>query len=352
MMGEDSTNNLQEQEDLLAEEYAAEDGGTGLSYYSNEDYDYEDSSPLTDVDYQPNDESSQFTSNYTGAEDFDPINRDDEDDDDQNAGGNFSDDLSRWVRTGRTVTDSDDEDDDDEEEDDEEDDESWDEDSGDIGGVVTYPDYNAMTEQKNRLMDGTIVKIPFTDKFSPSGTFRVSRSKGSINIAKIADDNAEPTGRAAQKTDAQKYNGAIKWRPGQPITFKLLDQCWDKCRKIDKLHPQIEALNQAVETALNTTGPNLMLRLNKYIARTSNQDLDTVSCLIQLAKANGRRLTFTALSVLEAFFDQQWTQTYLLASLNEVSVTAIMQMPQVKAIIDPIFAVAVPIINQAERNKK
>ena len=122
MMGEDSTDDLQEREDALANamaEYdAVQDGGLG-GYYDDDNYgyNYQDSNPLTDIDYQPgNDESSAFTDNYTGAEDYDPVARDNEEEsddedfdgddeeesDDYDGGGENSND---W---GRTAYDDDD----------------------------------------------------------------------------------------------------------------------------------------------------------------------------------------------------------------------------------------------------
>ncbi|MBQ7973339.1 MAG: hypothetical protein IJ295_00025, partial [Clostridia bacterium] len=87
-MGEEGIDNLQEHEDAYAKQRSYEDyeHGTGVPSYYDEDsygYNYQDSNPLTDIDYQPgNDESSVFTDNYTGTEDYDPVARDDEEESD------------------------------------------------------------------------------------------------------------------------------------------------------------------------------------------------------------------------------------------------------------------------------
>ena len=319
-MGEDQTDDLQEQEELeelqepeelqgledaLAEEYASEDGGTGLSFYNEDGYDYNASSPLTDVDYQSGtDESSAYTSNNIGADDYDPLkssrNQDGasaesaEDAD----GSSLAGELSRWKQPAQRLNNDDDDDEDDEAEndvDEDEDDDDEDEDDDDEQG---------------------------------EGVVQSSAKK---------------------KND---YDGAIKWKPGQPITVKLLDQVWGKCRNIKKVRPLVDTLNQAVDTALNTTGPNLTLRLHRYIEKTNDDEMDTVGCLLKLAKQNGKRMTYTAISAVEAIFDQQWTQTALLASMNEATLQAILMVPQVKAVATTIFTIAVPMINKMDREKK
>ncbi len=316
-MGEDQADDLQEQEELqdaeelqgledaLAEEYAAEDGGTGLSFYDESGYDYDASSPLTDVDYQSGtDESSQFTSNGTGSEAYDPVNRDNDDNEDGNKQGIWGD-VNRWNSAAPQHTNQDNEDaeddyddeqgsggadDDDEDEDDDEDDE----DEEQVVGVAQ--------------------------------------------------------GQAGNKDE---YDGAIQWRPGQPITVKLLDQIWGKCRNIKQVRPLVDTLNQMVEAELNLTGPNMMLRLNKYIEKTMDNELDTVGCLLRLAKQNGKRMVYTALSVVEAIFDQQWTQTALLASFNEATLQGIFNIPQVKTVATSILTIAVPKINkQSKKNNQ
>lgn len=307
-MGEEGTDNLQELEDSLAEEYAAEDGGTGLSYYKEDGYDYDASSPLTDIDYQGPNESDAYTANGTGAEAYNPVaNRDD--DDDRQAGqddyddygvSSYDDDDDDGNSNGRRRNDPDEDDDEDE------DDENGGEDD-DEGG-------NENDE-----------------------------------VGQANNPNA-PKGGANPKDD--KYNGAIKWKPGQPITVKLLDQVWGKCKRIKQVRPMCDALNEAVGVALNNMGPNLMLRLNNYIEKNTNTESDNIDCLLKLAKSNGRRLTFAALASIEALFDQQWLQPALISSLNEPTVQAVFMIPQVKAVANAILTVAVPLINQMDRGNK
>ena len=91
-----------------------------------------------------------------------------------------------------------------------------------------------------------------------------------------------------------------------------------------------------------------MLKLNNYITKTTDSKQDTIGCLLDLASRTGKRLTYTAMSVVEAIFDQQWTQTTILATLPSVLKTAIATNP-LKGILNAIFSVAVPVINAKAR---
>ncbi|MBO5229362.1 MAG: hypothetical protein J6B20_01000 [Clostridia bacterium] len=308
-MGEDSTDNLQEREDELAERYAAEDGGTGLSYYDDDNYgyNYQDSNPLTDIDYQqPNDESSPFTGGYTGEDDYDPVNREDdeesgeqdEDDDDDEQGG---------------VVGPDDDDDADEEDEENAEDENDDEDAD---------------EEDNE-----------------AGSGEDEEGEGGEDAS--AGENQGEDGKKKKKQKKPKrdpYKGVINWRPGKKITIKLLSETWGECLKISQIRPFMDAASKAVKEVINSTGPNLMLRLNDYIEKTANDEIDTIGCLLKLMTSHGKRLTYLALSVGEAIFDQQWLQVTLLAGLPAAFEVALLH-PVVNKIITAIFAVAVPIIN-------
>ena len=294
-MGNNST------DDLTYEDYAVEDyaGGTGTGY----GYDYEDSSELTDIDYQPNDESSQYTGTGTGTEAFDPVARND---DGENQ-GDSNDATSGYSRFGTSVDEeyTDDyeeeiEDNFDGEEDDvEDDDEDDEEDDG---------DEDDETEQ---------------------------------------NEDGKETGnqRSNHKVKKKKSEGPIKWKPGDEINLVVLNEVWKECYGIDEIQPMMDAANNAVMEAINSLGPNLVLKLNNYITKTVNSHLDTIGCLLDLASRNTKRLTYLALSVFEAIFDQQWTQTTVLATLPTVLETAIKTNP-LKKILNTIFTIAVPLINK------
>lgn len=312
-MGDQGTDNLQELEDSLAESYAAEDGGTGLSYYNDSGYDYDASSSLTDIDYQPSyNESLQFTSNGVGADDYNPVVQNEASNEDVESSQNEMSSMTGGGYGNDTF-----EDDYDDEEDDDFDGDDESEDSDDASEDEEYDEDSEYDVE--------------------SETDEQESSHSQKNHAKKNHD---------------KYNGAVKWKPGQPITVELLDQIWGKCRKIDKVRPMTDALNEAVEGALNSSGPNLMLRLNQYISKINDSSIDTVGCLLKLAKENGRRLTLTAVSAVEAIFDQQWLQTVLIASFNKSTLQSLFAMPPIKGIANKIFTVAVPIINAMERKKE
>ena len=291
-MGNNST------DDLTYEDYAVEDyaGGTGTGY----GYDYEDSSELTDIDYQPNDESSQYTGTGTGTEAFDPVARND---DGENQ-GDSNDATSGYSRFGTSVDEeyTDDyeeeiEDNFDGEEDDvEDDDEDGDEEEGD----------------------------------------EIEQNQG-----------GEETGdkQSSNKVKKKKPDGPIKWKKGDEVTLPLLYQVWKECHSIEEVQPMIDSANKAVMEVISSLGPNLVLKLNNYITKTANNRLDTIGCLLDLASRKTKRLTYVALSVLEAIFDQQWTQTTILATLPTILETAIKTNP-LKGILNAIFMVAVPLINK------
>ena len=145
-------------------------------------------------------------------------------------------------------------------------------------------------------------------------------------------------------------DGPIKWKKGDEITLDLLYQVWSECKFIEKIKSLVDAANKAIMEAINTTGPNLALRLNDYISKVVDKNKDTIDCLLDLAKKNGKRMVFVATSVVEAFFTQQWLQTGLLATLPKVLQGAIASNP-LKGILNSIFTVAVPIINKKAQNK-
>jgi|GEM_PF-6847555 len=316
-MGEDSTDDLLERENSLAETMAEQEaveagglGASGMSYYDDGGYNYDESSELTDIDYNPYDDSKAFTESGDGTDAY--AKQFGQDDDDEQADVVQDDEpmgsMMRWGQpAAETYTDdydeeeSDDYDSDEEDEDDENDDDDEDDDE---------ESSDAIGEQQDGTQDGA----------------RKAKSK---------------------KAD---YDGAIKWKPGDAITIALLGQVWSKCRKIEKVRPYIDQANEAIKGVLNEMGPNLMLRLNNWIDKLSDSAADTIGSLVDLASKTGRRMTLLSIAAVKGIFDQQHMETFLLATLPTILQTAISTNP-VKAILDLILKISVPIINRAARKK-
>lgn len=305
MMGEDSTDDLQEREDALANamaEYdAVQDGGLG-GYYDDDNYgyNYQDSNPLTDIDYQPTDESSAFTGNYTGADDYDPVARDSKEDG-SNSYGDTND--SRYGYS---------------------DDEDFD---GD-GGNYDRDAENYDGDENDKSEDDEYDAEDEEDE-------------------EEYDESNEDTGNNGYRKD-DPYEGIITWHPGDEITVELLAFAWVELRQIGKLKPLIEVANESIVTALNTLGPNLILNFNKYLERMNVQDEDMIGTLLKLVDKNGRRLGMTSVAVLEALFDAQWSQVFLIATLPTAFKSAL-NFPALKKILQKLFEVGVPLVNQKYR---
>ena len=295
-MGDNST------DDLTYEDYAVEDyaGGTDSSAYYNDDaaYNYDESSELTDIDYNPYDQSAQFTNSGTGTEAFDPVaRRDEEENENLNEDVISSTPTQYWANPGRQ--------------------------SATENFVDDYEDVE--------------------DNFDGNDA-EPKRAEQSDDNKQVDSQQANTELPATQEAEKEP-DGPIKWKPGDEITLEILNQVWKECREIDQVRPMLDSANTAAMEALNTLGPNLMIRLNNYIDKTVDNKTDTIGCLLTLASKDNKRLVFTALSAVEAIFDQQWTQTTILATLPTVLKTAISTNP-LKGILNGIFTIAVPLINK------
>lgn len=299
-MGENTTDDLQSREDALAEMLAAEDGGFGYSVNS--------SNPLTDIDLQPDDSSSQFTDSGTGTQDYTDQFGDNEDDENETEQSNKGSKNSG------------------------EDDDNYND------------DYDEETPDN---FDGGVEE----EKEEATENGAEDNDNNELDENGIGEEKKDIDGKKTEIKGQKKgkFDGPIKWKPGDKITLSLLSQVWNECRGIKKLRSLMDAANKGVEAVINTMGPNLMIRLNNYISKTTDNDIDTIGSLLELVSKNGKRLTYTALSAIEALVDQQWTQTILLASLPSAFNAAILE-PRVKAILNAIFTIAVPLIN-AKSNK-
>ena len=347
-MGE-GTDNLQELEDEQYEKNLAEDGGFGekVSFYDN--------NPLYDIDEQDEDETQggdDFSSPFTDydSSDFDVVSRDEDDGDEVGMFG-YEDDEMPMPRRQVFYDDGDSWDEDWDGDDDDDDEDEDDEDEDGNGGRGRKPENVAgvgfvmqdMKANPQKYPDGKVIQIG-------ARKYKIRNNGG---MRSLDDLDEEDDAEAQQQAEDDKYNGAIKWRPGQPITVKLLEKVWQKCKKIEKVRPMCEGLNQAVENALCTTGARLTLRAYMYTEKAKDQTLDAVDCMLKLVRSTGLKLRKITASVAEALlFTQDWEQVFAIATFNEPTMNALLALPPVKAVAVPIFTIAVPLINAMERKQK
>ena len=295
---------LQASEDAEARRQAEEDAldANGL----NESLD-------VDPQNEPYDSSAQFT-NYNGGDAFDMTGNheanevgtnDGEDDDEANEADNdFDGDDGDFDNDAKDF--DGDEEDNDGNDDSDEDEEDDDDEENDDGNEGDEPEQNQSKEKADNQQSNKVKK------------------KGS--------------------------DGPIKWKKGDKITLELLYQVWNECKFIEKIKSLVDAANKAVMEAINTIGPNLALRLNDYISKITDKTKDTIDCLLDLSKNAIKRMLFTAVSSVEALFDQQWIQPTIIVGLPGILKTAIETNP-LKSILNAIFAITVPILNK-RANKK
>ncbi len=295
----DELDDLQERENALAgaqAEYdAVQDGGLGYYDEDSYNYNYNDSSPLTDVDYRPgNDESSAFTNNYTGTDDYDPIQRDNQDDADDVMGYNDDEDFDG-------DGDDFDGDDDDEEDDDEEDEEDEEDDDED----AEEDDEEGEDDEGNEDGNG-------------------KKGKG------------KKQKKGATKEKEIVVNGVKLWKKGDPITIEVLSTHWDLFRELPEMREMMDQADMAVEQGLNTTGPNLMIKTFKSIQKISDPDSGIISALLKMISKPSLMLTYGAAAITEAIFDQQWLQVTLIFGLK-AALSVVLKMDIVKFILEMIF---------------
>lgn len=321
-MGEDSTDNLQEREDELAERYAAEDGGTGLSYYDDDNYgyNYQDSNPLTDIDYQqPNDESSAFTGGYTGEDDYDPVNReDDEESDDEDFDGDDEDfDGDGGNFDGNDEEDEDNDNVENEDEDSDVDDDNGNDDYGEGGGKNKREKKDRSKKEKDDGED-------------------LSKSK-KVKKEKITHEEAE---RRREKKFAKLLGVKFIWHEGEEITVETLQQYWSVFHKhVPDLKEYMDQADKIVEESLNSLscGPNLMINANRFLtAMGDSTNAGMIQSLLNMIARPGITLVFGAWAAVEALFDQQWTQVALIFGLK-AGLRSVLKIGFVQGVMDYIF---------------
>jgi len=321
---QDDVDDLQPQEDSLyggmVEHEAVENGGlSGGGYYDedNYNYNYNDSSPLTDVDYRPgNDESSAFTNNYTGADDYDPIQRDDEksrNDDDVGY-----DDDEDFDGDGGNFDGNDDEEDDDEdgEEDNEEDGDNEDDEDDD---------------SQDDVEDGE------------GSDTKGNKSKGGKNKKQKNGANGEEKEIVV--------NGVKLWKKGEPITLEVLSTHWDLFREIPEMREMMNQADQVVDQGLNATGPNLILKAYKSVQKIADPNAGAISALLRMVSKPSLTLTYGAAAITEAIFDQQWMQVTLIFGLK-AALGVVLKMDIVKSVLEKVFEKGVELYKAKLKKNK
>ena len=315
-MGANGNDDLQEQEDAWARTSAEQDyvesGGTG--YYDEDRYGYnaQDSSPLTDIDYQPNDESSAFTGNYTGAEDYDPVSRDDDnDDDDDNSFDDDDEDNAGW---GGYRDDNDEQ-------------ENFDRDGGNFDG---NDEENTKSEKNKDDEDEEDDAGDDVGNADPD-------NQGNGNKGKKQNvDDGEADLAAFEKKTAMRF-----WREGEPVTLEVLASHWEIFRQhLPELRPMMDEADLLIEEALATTGPNLVLKLNKWIAKVGDQEQGMTSSILKLISRPGLLWAYGTAAVAEALVDQQWLQVVLLFGLKK-ALTEALNIGFVQNFMQKLFSKAI-----------
>lgn len=316
-MGEDSTDNLQEREDELAERYAAEDGGTGLSYYDDDNYgyNYQDSNPLTDIDYQqPNDESSAFTGGYTGEDDYDPVNReDDEESDDEDFDGDdedFDGDGGNFDGNDEEYEDNDNVENEDEDSDTEREDKDGtdDEESG-----------------ENKKDDGDVEKDESAKQ----------KGKGAEGKEQDADDGERALAAFEKKI------GIRLWREGNPVTVDVLLTHWDLFRQnLPYMRPMMDEADLWIQASLmeKTKGPNLVLELNEWIAKLGDQSQGMISSLLNLISRFGLRLTYGSIAAFAGIFFTPLQEEARMIFTLKTSLTEVLYEKNVQKFMSELFS--------------
>ena len=337
MVGEDETEELENRAEKFYEDTLAEEGGTGqLADYDDESYgyDYNDSNELTDVDSQPGYDDSLPFNEFETNDDFDMFDDGDEggeDNFDGEDGGDFDgDEDDKDSQIGDTLRFSDPwgNDNDDEDEDNNSEDEDDDHESGKAG--KWEDDKEQDSDKKDQK------KESFIDK-----------AYNYVYRKEIAREKARKEQKEKEKKLAKMLGVQKVWEEGDPITVETLSIYWSVFRKhvaeVQEFMNQADAL---VEQALQSMGPNMILKLNKYIESLGNTDkVGMVDSLLKLVAKPGVLLTYGVMAVCEAFVDQQWSQVGLIFGLK-IGLNAALKNAFVEAIMQKIFSVGIKKIRE------
>lgn len=304
-MGENTTDDLQSREDALAEMLAAEDGGFGYSVNS--------SNPLTDIDLQPDDSSSQFTDSGTGTQDYTDQFGDNEDDENETEQSNKGSKNSG------------------------EDDDNYND------------DYDEKTPDN---FDGGVEEESKKSESNKNDSSDEDSDKNGSNEKNQKQEGKTEQGKNEKK---EKQHAVIPWKPGDKINLKLLAMVWDELHKIKEVEPLINSANEALKNFLLTIPDSTIMTYIKahdgirQWFGSSRSDL--IGTLLDMAKSFGTRMVYTSVSAIIACGSQMWNDPLMFATLP-AAIDLVLAQPILQAALQKIFEVAVPILEDMEASGK
>ena len=327
MAGEDEIDDLQDQKDgRFYENTLADEGGTGqLAGYGDSYID-----ELTDTDERPakqsvqqgNDASSEFA-NF-GDDAFDMVDRDDKNDaDNENLDGG---------------------------------DEDFDNDAEDFDGAdddydneYGYDDYE--DEDENNEEDDDDGESGDKGKKGKNGKDKGKKGKGDGSdkgqFTKVKKKKLTPEEKAKLKAEKEKKFAkqlGVKfiWHEGEEITLETLQQYWT----VFAIHVESlrELMNQAdinVDVALSasTGGPNMIIKMNKYISRVFGgaKSGGMIQSILNLIGNSGMILACGVVASISSMVTQQWGEVALIFALK-AGLTLALKEDFVQSLMQKIFS--------------
>ena len=170
------------------------------------------------------------------------------------------------------------------------------------------------------------------------------QEKGQVEEEKAQSGDGKDDKKKKRKPKRDPYVGVINWHPGDPIDLEFLAKTWGSVSQIKEIKPFVDVANESVDQALKSTGPNLTLRLHRYVSRLVDNTVDTIGSLLKLLQSSGKKMLYLTISSVKAIFDQQWMERTLIAGLATALKEAL-RIPFISKILNAIFAVGVRIIN-------
>lgn len=286
----------------IYEQMVSEDGGTGTT--ESPYYDYDESSSTDEaVNSDFGNESLAYTGGYNDNDDFNPTASNEE----TNEAGNKQDD--------------------------------------DFGGEEAWNDRSGNNRQNGNDND----EEQDVDNKQADNTGETKKTKGNKNKdnaegEKEASGDGKDDKKKKRKPKRDPYVGVINWHPGDPIDLEFLAKTWGSVSQIKEIKPFVDVANESVDQALKSTGPNLTLRLHRYVSRLVDNSVDTIGSLLKLLQSSGKKMLYLTISSVKAIFDQQWMETTLIAGLT-TALKAALSIPFISKVLNAIFAVGVPFIN-------
>ena len=335
MAGEDEIDDLQDQKDgRFYENTLADEGGTGQLAGYNDDFVDE----LTDIDEQPPQSTNNGSSPYTEFDegDYDIVDRDDDDEDDTENFDNDAEDFDgdddepeskfgSMIRYGGADDDDDEEQDDEDEDGEDENDEEDDDDEDGEGGGKGKKGKKGKDKDKKGKGDG-----------SDKGQFTKVKKK------KLSPEEKAKLKAEKEKKFAKQLGVKFIWHEGEEITLETLQQYWT----VFAIHVESlrELMNQAdinVDAALSasTGGPNMIIKMNKYISRVfgSAKSGGMIQSILNLIGNSGMILACGVVASISSMVTQQWGEVALIFALK-AGLTLALKEDFVQSLMQKIFS--------------